>query len=53
MSATTGASSTPLERDAKQINARPHDKIDEGEIAIGVVIGRASEFLDFFVFAIA
>lgn len=53
MSATTGASSTPLERDAQQINARSHDKIDAGEIAIGVVIGRASEFFDFFVFAIA
>jgi MFS family permease len=53
MSATTGATSTPLERDAQQINARPHDKIDAGEIAIGVVIGRASEFFDFFVFAIA
>lgn len=54
MTASTGASSTSLERDARKINASgPHDKIDAGEIAIGVVIGRASEFFDFFVFAIA
>ena len=53
MSATTGsASSTSLDRDAKQINAR-HGKVDAGEIAIGVIIGRASEFFDFFVYAIA
>lgn len=41
-----------LERDAKQIHA---DKghVDPGEIAVGVVIGRTSEFFDFFVYAIA
>ncbi len=30
-----------------------HSNIDPGEIAIGVVIGRASEYFDFFVYAIA
>ena len=30
-----------------------HSSIEPGEIAIGVVIGRASEYFDFFVYAIA
>ncbi|WP_235919365.1 MFS transporter [Aureimonas psammosilenae] len=46
------ANSTPLERDARLLSAREH-KISPGEIAIGVVIGRTSEFFDFFVYAIA
>ena len=29
-----------------------HDQASPGEIAIGVIIGRTSEFFDFFVFAI-
>lgn len=45
-------SSTPLERDAARVNAG-HGKVDPGEIAIGVIIGRTSEFFDFFVYAIA
>ncbi|WP_235535010.1 MFS transporter [Sphingomonas sp. Leaf339] len=53
MSAATAASnSTQLERDARQINADGH-KVAPGEIAIGVIIGRTSEFFDFFVYAIA
>jgi MFS family permease len=53
MSAPIAASSsTPLERDARLINARDH-KIAPGEIAIGVIVGRTSEFFDFFVYAIA
>lgn len=53
MNAAGGApSSEPLERDASRINARD-GKIDAGEIAIGVIIGRTSEFFDFFVYAIA
>lgn len=53
MNATSGApSSNSLERDASQINARD-GKIDAGEIAIGVILGRTSEFFDFFVYAIA
>jgi MFS family permease len=38
--------------DARRINA-DHSSIKPGEIAVGVVIGRASEYFDFFVFAIA
>ncbi|MCJ2110491.1 MFS transporter [Methylobacterium sp. E-025] len=46
------ASSTPLERDARLVNIREH-RIRPGEIAVGVIIGRSSEFFDFFVYAIA
>jgi len=53
MSATTSASgSTPLERDARLVNAR-EGRIAPGEIAIGVIVGRTSEFFDFFVYALA
>jgi len=53
MSADTATpSSTPLERDARQIN-NSHGHVAPGEIAIGVIIGRTSEFFDFFVYAIA
>lgn len=38
--------------DARRHNA-DHNSISPGEIAVGVVIGRASEYFDFFVFAIA
>ena len=41
-----------LERDARVITAG-HSEIAPGEIAIGVVIGRASEYFDFFVYGIA
>jgi MFS family permease len=50
--AAATADSTPLERDARLMNAREH-QIRPGEIAIGVIVGRTSEFFDFFVFAIA
>jgi MFS family permease len=39
-------------RDARQVSAG-HQKIAPGEIAIGVIIGRASEYFDFFVYGIA
>ena len=53
MTAPASASdSTPLERDARLVNAR-HGTIAPGEIAIGVIIGRTGEFFDFFVYAIA
>ncbi|TFI59332.1 MFS transporter [Sphingomonas parva] len=53
MTAPASASdSTPLERDARLVNAR-HGTIKPGEIAIGVIIGRTGEFFDFFVYAIA
>lgn len=48
----SASKSTPLERDARLVNAR-HGQIRPGEIAIGVIIGRTSEFFDFFVYAIA
>ena len=53
MSAPDAATaSTPLERDARVMMA--HDRgVAPGEIAIGVIIGRASEFFDFFVYALA
>src|ERR1700753_247773 len=33
--------------------SRSHDSVSSGEFAIGVIIGRTSEFFDFFVYAIA
>ncbi|RVA76574.1 MFS transporter, partial [Mesorhizobium sp. M7A.F.Ca.US.006.04.2.1] len=41
-----------IEADARRINARHHE-VKPGEIAVGVIIGRTSEFFDFFVYAIA
>ena len=53
MTAPIAAStSTGMERDARLVNAREH-RIAPGEIAIGVIVGRTSEFFDFFVYAIA
>ncbi|RYD67870.1 MAG: MFS transporter [Sphingomonadales bacterium] len=46
------SNSAQMERDARAVNAREH-KIAPGEIAIGVIVGRTSEFFDFFVYAIA
>lgn len=43
---------TPFERDARAANA-DHSHVKAGDIAIGVIIGRTSEFFDFFVYAIA
>ena len=47
----SGASAT-FEHDARLGDAR-HGDVSPGEIAIGVIIGRTSEFFDFFVYAIA
>ena len=44
-------SSSSSERDARHINA--DSKTDPGSIALGVIIGRSSEFFDFFVYGIA
>src|SRR4051812_43240777 len=52
MTVHSASDSTPLERDARLVNAR-HGTIRPGEIAIGVIIGRTGEFFDFFVYAIA
>jgi MFS family permease len=50
MSAHTATpSSTSTEHDARNM----HKRVAPSEIAIGVVIGRTSEFFDFFVYAIA
>jgi MFS family permease len=46
------ANSSELERDARLVNAR-HGTVSPGDIVVGVVIGRTSEFFDFFVYAIA
>ena len=43
MSASTTPSSESLERDAAALHTG-HGKVDAGEIAIGVIIGRTSEF---------
>lgn len=43
---------TTAERDARAVNI-DHRDVKPGEIAVGVVIGRTSEFFDFFVYAIA
>jgi len=48
----TGLSSTPLETDARAVSSEP-SKVPPGDIAIGVVIGRASEYFDYFVYGIA
>lgn len=48
---------TEAERDARALHGANEDggshRIDPAEIAIGVIIGRTSEFFDFFVYAIA
>ncbi|EIZ78500.1 general substrate transporter [Novosphingobium sp. Rr 2-17] len=43
---------TTAEQDARTLHDDGH-KVVPGEIAIGVIIGRTSEFFDFFVYAIA
>lgn len=45
------ATSSGLERDARHHNAGA--TTDPGQIALGVIIGRTSEFFDFFVYCIA
>jgi MFS family permease len=52
MTAHSASDSTPLERDARLVNARLGE-IRPADIAIGVIIGRTGEFFDFFVYAIA
>jgi MFS family permease len=41
-----------LERDARRLHDH-HGALKPGEIAVGVIVGRTSEFFDFFVYAIA
>ena len=51
--ATSQPTSGSLERDARAVNTRSDHEVHPGEVAIGVIIGRTSEFFDFFVYAIA
>jgi MFS family permease len=51
--ATPQTPTTSLERDARRINEAHAAEVRPGDIAIGVIIGRTSEFFDFFVYAIA
>lgn len=53
MSVSAQANSSPAERDARVVNANDDHGVRPGDIAIGVVIGRTSEFFDFFVYALA
>lgn len=55
----TGGDPPPLEqpghsfgRDVRRVSSH-HSEVAPGEIAIGVIIGRASEYFDFFVYGIA
>ena len=41
-----------FERDVRRVSSH-HSEVAPGEIAIGVIIGRASEYFDFFVYGIA
>ncbi len=49
--------SREIEADARAVNTSPNGEaqisVQSEEIAIGVIIGRTSEFFDFFVYAIA
>lgn len=47
-----GLASTPLERDARALSSDA-SAVSPGDIAVGVVIGRASEYFDYFVYGIA
>ena len=48
----SGPSSSSLERDARVVSADP-SQVSPGDIAIGVIIGRTSEYFDYFVYGIA
>lgn len=49
---TANPNSTQAERDARLVSAHEH-VVRPGDIAIGVIIGRTTEFFDFFVYALA
>ena len=50
--AQSRAPTSSLERDARRTNEAHAGEVRPGDIAIGVIIGRTSEFFDFFVYAI-
>ena len=49
----TTSTSASLERDARALHTDGDPHVRPADIAIGVIIGRTSEFFDFFVYAIA
>jgi MFS family permease len=49
---SSGPSSSSLERDARAVSAEPSE-VSPGDIAVGVIIGRTSEYFDYFVYGIA
>ena len=53
MSAESAAPSPAMRKRHTSHATTPAHKVEPGEIAIGVIIGRSSEFFDFFVYAIA
>jgi MFS family permease len=48
----SSANSGALESDARQVSSQP-GHVSPGDIAVGVVIGRTSEYFDYFVYGIA
>jgi MFS family permease len=48
----SGLPSSSLERDARGVSSDP-SHVSPGDIAIGVIIGRTSEYFDYFVYGIA
>lgn len=50
---TTVTTDSTIEKDVRRIHASDKHKVHPSDIAIGVIIGRISEFFDFFVYAIA
>jgi MFS family permease len=53
MSVITPAMGEPISKPPAVLTAADHAAIRPSEIAVGVIIGRASEYFDFFVYAIA
>src|SRR3954462_13048643 len=51
-SAMSTADSGTLESDARDVSSHPAE-VSPGDIAVGVVIGRTSEYFDYFVYGIA
>jgi MFS family permease len=47
-----GLASSALDRDARAVSADPSE-VSPGDIAVGVIIGRTSEYFDYFVYGIA
>src|ERR1700693_5546708 len=48
----SGPPSSSLERDARAVSAESSE-VAPGDIAVGVIIGRTSEYFDYFVYGIA